>query len=160
VQARVDGFSLNIVNHYDSWIVHRDQARRLWERYRDTVQPVIVKRCALRYINKIRIPIGADIADYVRTYPMLPSEVSPNIEEYLMRLVVPLGDNRRCTITQALPGPEDGHSGGLIFDLDVYAHRDIRPDSDEVWRELETLHELANRCFFESMQPAALEAYK
>jgi uncharacterized protein (TIGR04255 family) len=160
VQARVNGFSFNIVNHYDRWAVHRDQARRLWDRYRATVQPVLVKRCALRYINKIAIPVGEEISNYVRTYPQLPSEVSSNIEEYLMKIVVPLGNDRRCAITQVLPSQTDALTGSLILDLDVYVDRDISPDSEDLWNEFEALHDLKNRCFFESMQPAALEVYK
>lgn len=160
VQARMNGFSFNIVNHYDTWNVHRDQARRLWERYRLTAKPVVVSRCSLRYINKISIPIGKEISDYVRTFPQLPVAVSPNIEEYLMRIVVPLGNDRRCTITQVLPSASDAPTGSLILDLDVYVDRTFDPGSEDLWREFETLHELKNRCFFESMHPAALEAYK
>jgi uncharacterized protein (TIGR04255 family) len=160
VQTRINGFTFNIVNHYDRWVVHRDQARRLWDRYCTTARPVVVKRCALRYINKISIPVGDDIQAYVRVFPHLPIEVSPGMEEYLMRIVVPLGDDRRCTITQVLPNPKDAPTGNLVLDLDVYVDRDFSPDSEDLWREFEVLHDLKNRCFFESMHPEALEAYK
>jgi uncharacterized protein (TIGR04255 family) len=159
VQARVNGFTFNVVQHYDRWETHRDQAKRLWAIYLEKARPVRVTRCALRYINRLEIPVGCEISDYLRTYPNIPDTISSLFNEYFMRIVVPMDDDRQAVMTQAVP-PAGAEIGGLILDVDVFVERDIVPGSDDLWQEFEVLHRLKNKCFFESLQPRALEAYR
>ena len=43
------------------------------------------------------------------------------------------------------------------LDVDVFREYPFVPDSNELWDEFEALHELKNRCFFESLEPAMVE---
>jgi uncharacterized protein (TIGR04255 family) len=56
-QARRDGFTLSRLSPYENWASFRTEARRLWNLYRATARPTRVLRAALRYINRINIPL-------------------------------------------------------------------------------------------------------
>ena len=57
VQARRDGYTFNWLKRYVTWEVFRDQARDLWDHYLEVAKPEHVTRIALRYINRINIPL-------------------------------------------------------------------------------------------------------
>ncbi|MGE0551218.1 MAG: TIGR04255 family protein [Kofleriaceae bacterium] len=160
VQARTNGFTYNVVKGYRSWALHRSQAEPLWLHYLETAHPSRVKRCALRYINKIEIPVGVDVNQVLRTRPQMPESLSKSFLEMFMRVVVPIDEDRRAIITQNLPSTASENAGFLLVDVDVFSTRSLEPRSTAVWDEFEVLHEHANRCFFESIQPQALERYK
>jgi uncharacterized protein (TIGR04255 family) len=69
-QARRDGFTLSRLSPYENWASFRTEARRLWNLYRATARPTRVLRAALRYINRINIPLPLnDFSEYFRTFP-------------------------------------------------------------------------------------------
>ncbi|MBM4125009.1 MAG: TIGR04255 family protein, partial [Nitrospira sp.] len=57
VQARLDGFTFNRLKPYDKWETFRDEAKELWQQYVRIASPEVVTRLALRYINRIEIPL-------------------------------------------------------------------------------------------------------
>src|SRR5207244_3682868 len=76
-QGRLDGFTVHRLAPYQGWLPFRDEARRLWDRYRQTVQPRNVRRVAIRYINRLDLPLPAELKDYLRTFV----EVSPDLPQ-------------------------------------------------------------------------------
>jgi uncharacterized protein (TIGR04255 family) len=71
----VDGFSASKLAPYTDWHDLRTQARDLWAKYRKATDPVLITRLALRYINRIDIPLPiSDLKEYMRTIP----EISPD----------------------------------------------------------------------------------
>src|SRR5438874_933662 len=48
-QARRDGFTFSRLRPYAGWPELRDEARRLWDIYRDTAKPDKITRVAVRY---------------------------------------------------------------------------------------------------------------
>lgn len=90
VQARLDGFTFNRLRPYENWTVFRDEAKALWNRYLKIVAPKNVTGIALRYINKIEIPLPlSDFKDYILTIPELAPEIPPHLAHFLMRLTIP-----------------------------------------------------------------------
>ena len=64
-QARPDGFSHNRLAPYIDWMTFRTEARRLWDLYRNTAELESIEMLGLNYINKIGIPGGVEISDYL-----------------------------------------------------------------------------------------------
>jgi uncharacterized protein (TIGR04255 family) len=75
VQSRFDGFSFHRLAPYESLDDYLPEIQRCWEAYRAFAQPVIVRRIALRYINRIPLPLTnkkVNIDFFLRNGPKLP----------------------------------------------------------------------------------------
>ncbi len=68
-QATLQGFTFNRLAPYNSWEEFSDDARNLWEIYKDICKPAFVTRAAIRYINRIDIPVEGPIKlqDYLKS---------------------------------------------------------------------------------------------
>jgi len=160
VQARRDGFTVNWTRGYTNFDDLTAMAKPLWMQFCAVANPLRVTRCALRYINRIPLQVGKDLGEVVLTAPKLGEGIADGVAEYFMRVVVPFENDRRGVITQALlPTTTDGDAG-LILDIDVFVEKELAPMDESIWNEFITLRELKNRCFFRSLTPAALEAFK
>ena len=80
VQARLDGFTFNKLKPYNKWELFRDEARELWDIYFQISNPVKITRIALRYINRIEIPLPMkNFKEYILTVP----EIAPKLPQVL-----------------------------------------------------------------------------
>jgi uncharacterized protein (TIGR04255 family) len=76
----LDGFAMSRLAPYENWNAVRDEARRLWDIYRSIAKPSKLIRLAVRYINRIDMPLPlGDFKDYLRTVP----DVSPDLPQGL-----------------------------------------------------------------------------
>ena len=92
VQARTDGFTINHVGDYKDWDAILGDARRYWPTYLAVATPRRVIRCAARFINRIEIPAGEDLGIHFKTRPEISDDLSRNMENYFMRVTIPLED--------------------------------------------------------------------
>ncbi len=151
-QFRLDGFSANRLRPYERWEGLRDEARRLWEVYRDAVQPSIIRRVALRYINRLRIPLAADLDRYLTAGPRIPSVLPQQFHGFLTQIELPdLATGATATISQALESESSSSSNTIVLDIDVARGDPIDPSSSDLWGSLESLRTLKNRLFFASI---------
>lgn len=76
---------------YGSWEDFEHQARPLWERFYEafSVQP---SSLAVRYINRIEIPTGEPMENYLRTFPEISRDLPQMIGRYFMRIEMPIED--------------------------------------------------------------------
>ena len=80
VQARLNGFTFSRLKPYRTWESLRDEARELWQHYMQIASPQGITRVALRYINRIEIPLPMrDFKDYILTTP----EIAPGLPQEL-----------------------------------------------------------------------------
>jgi uncharacterized protein (TIGR04255 family) len=150
-QARLDGLTFGRLRPYGSWPELRDEARRLWEIYREISTPQKITRVAVRYINQIDIPIRQiDYKDYFRTTPEVSSALPQGLSGFFMQLHFPQPDFEGILIlTQTAVPPPSPDTNSVILDLDVFRQQmDITSD-EEVWNLLEILRERKNE-FFEA----------
>jgi uncharacterized protein (TIGR04255 family) len=158
VQARRDGFTFNWLQRYETWAALRDEARPLWKHFCEIARPKYVERVALRYINRIEIPLPLnDFADYVLFAPQVPTGLPQGLQSFLMRLVIPHPEYEAIAIiTEATEPVESGSTVlPLIFDIDVF--REARHDTgdESIWQTLEKLRHLKNEIFHGSMTAKA-----
>lgn len=162
VQGRLDGFTVNHVQSYESWTVLRQQAWALWRQYVEIVKPTKVVRCALRYINRLELPVLVDMAANLQTRPEVAPELPQLVEDFFMRVVVPFSDSRKASITQAsepLLEPEST-TRGLILDIDAFSTRSFDVGDDAIWQEFDELRTIKNRCFFKSVNETMWRAFQ
>lgn len=161
VQARINGFTVNHVKHYESWDVLRAQAVQMWAEYLNSVHPKRVLRVALRYINRIRISAEGELGQYMNTYPSIGPQLPREMGNVFMRVEIPFTPNRIAIITQVVSPKGLGASErDLIFDVDAVSSMEFEPRDPEIWNEFDKLREIKNQCFFGSVQDHVLRRYR
>lgn len=153
VQARLDGFTFNKLKPYENWRVFQSEALKLWKLYASIAKPEKVVRIALRYINRIEIPLPIEnFKDYIVTVPEIAPTLPQGLSHFFMRLLIP---NERikatATVTETMEMTNEGRTLAIIFDIDVWKNTDYLPDSNVIWRDLEKLRVFKNQVFFESI---------
>lgn len=162
VQCRFDGFSFNKLKPYENWELFQSEAIEHWELYCKIVNPIKVKRLALRYINKIEIPLPfSDFKEYVLTIPEIAPHIPQALLNFFMRLVIPnpviesiaiITETMEKPINNVLP---------LIFDIDVSKNVNYEfQETKKWWSDFEKLRNFKNEIFFRSLTDKARELFK
>ena len=150
VQGRLDGFTLSKMKPYGHWAELRDEARELWDSYKDVVAPQSVIRLAVRYINRIELPLPSlDFEDYILTAPNIADDIPQGLSQFFFRLVIPKpDDNITAIITSTLDSiEEETNILPYIFDIDTFIVANYESSSDEIWFDLDRLRDFKNLIF-------------
>lgn len=154
-QARRDGFTLSRLSPYENWASFRTEARRLWNLYRATARPTRVLRAALRYINRINIPLPLnDFSEYFRTFPEVSRDLPQALSGYFMQLKMPL-EHAECVaiINQAVLENSTSHEPvpenivAILLDIDLFRTANLPSEDDGIWVLLDALAEEKNQVF-------------
>ena len=157
VQLRRNGFTYSILKNYPGWSVLKESANREWRNYLAVSGPVNVSRLAVRYVNSVNIPLGADYDEYLTTGPRVPKSVPSIVASFLQRVLVPFEEDAATAIfTQTLEMP----ATAVVLDIDVFAECSLDGESVDIWSRLENLRSIADRIFFSSLTEKVLESYR
>ena len=159
-QARLDGFTFNRLKPYETWDCFRDEARRLWEKYSEVTSPEIT-RVALRYINKVELPLPiTDFSEYLTAAPIVPAGLPQGVTSFLSRVVIHEPEiSAAGIITQALEQMVDPDIIPVILDIDVFKQKSEGMSEEEAWQILERLRNFKNKIFFKSITEKARELF-
>jgi uncharacterized protein (TIGR04255 family) len=163
VQARLDGFTFSRLKPYDKWESLRDEARELWQHYIRIASPETVTRIALRYINRIEIPLPIrDFKEYILTTPEIAPDLPQGLGSFFMRLVIPDAQTQAVAVVTETVEPieESSNRLPLIFDIDVFRMAAFDVTGKALWETLDQLHDLKNDIFFKSITPKAKELFQ
>ena len=162
VQARLDGFTFNKLKPYNKWEVFRDDARELWDIYFQISNPVKITRIALRYINRIEIPLPMkDFKEYILTTPEIAPKLPQVLDYFFMRLVTPNPTIQAiAVINQTMENPTEKQRLPLIFDIDVFQNTTYIGNKAEIWDEFEKLRIFKNEIFFNSITDKTKELFQ
>lgn len=162
VQARLDGFTFNRLKPYDRWETFRDQARHLWQLYVPIAAPKQITKAALRYINRIEIPLPIrDFKDYIRTSPEIAPGLPQGLAKFFMQLAIPVPEiPAMALITQTIEPVTDTNKLPLIFDIFVFHKAAFKVNGEGPWDVFEKLHDLKNDIFFKSITDKAKELFQ
>lgn len=154
VQFRNDGFTFNRLKPYTNWNDVISEAKRLWGIYISKVDIEQISRIAVRYINRLDIPLPIkDFQEYLTKPPETPDGVPNAVSSFLCRVV--LHDVERgisANIAQALESSIKTDFANIILDIDVYKNVEIPPSNhEEIWVIFEQLRKLKNDIFFNSI---------
>lgn len=161
VQARLDGFTFNKLTPYENWEAFKKEAAELWDKYYEKYRPVKITRVALRYINKIEIPVPMrDFNDYILTVPAIPNGLPQSLSSYLLRIQIPNPNiNATAIITQTFEQPTPKQLP-FIFDIDVFIQTNFTDNNPEIWNMFEKLRDFKNDIFFENITDTTMELFK
>jgi uncharacterized protein (TIGR04255 family) len=160
-QFRQDGFTFNRLMPYTSWDDVFAEASRLWNIYVETAAPSEVSRIAVRYINRILLPLPLhEFSEFLNAPPVLPADVPPHVTEFLSRIVIQdLDKGIAANVVQALePLPRVNYLP-VILDIDVYRQNLSDEPNQALLLKFAELRNLKNRIFFGSLTPKAIQLF-
>ncbi|PSM31678.1 TIGR04255 family protein [Haliangium sp. UPWRP_2] len=162
VQVRKDGFTFSRLKPYETWERLRDEARELWNLYRSILNPIRITRIAVRYVNRIEIPLPVgNFRTWILTAPDIAPTLPQTLSGFLMRLTMPFAlENAIAIVTQTLEPGQHSNSIPMIFDIDVYREQITDLASSDLWDDFEILRSVKNRVFFESITRKTEELFR
>lgn len=164
VQLRRDGFTFSRLNPYTKWEEVFSEAWRLWGMYVGTAKPDEVSRIAVRYINRLLLPVPfTDPTKYLNAPPAVAEGWPSNMSAFVTRIVVndPESDIA-VNVSQALEPqpPGDQTHMPLIMDIDAYQNVTLSPDDVTIVERFARLREMKNRIFFNGLTAEAIELFR
>jgi len=161
-QFRIDGFTFNRLRPYTSWEDIFPQAMELWRLYLEVAKPLAVPRLAVRYINHIPLPPGAEkFENYLRAAPVIPSELPQYVSSFLTRVTVHNPEDAIAAhVTQALQPTSDAQRLTVILDIDAYKEGEFSPDDPAIERTFNQLRAFKNLIFFNSVTEETLRQFE
>ena len=161
-QFRIDGFTLNRLKPYTSWEDIFPKAMELWHLYLKVAKPVEVIRLAVRYINHIPLPPGAQrFEDYLRASPVIPAELPQYTSSFLTRITIHNpNDDVAAHVTQVLQTTADAHRLTVILDIDAYKEAELLVEDPAIERALMQLRVFKNLIFFHSLTDETLRQFE
>jgi uncharacterized protein (TIGR04255 family) len=162
VQFRVDGFTFSKLERYTTWSDVFSEALRLWAIYVRVAEPAEVVRIAVRYINRLQVPVPAEIRDYLEAPPELPSPISQQLRQFLCRLVIDDATRNSSAVivqaTEPLIGPQ---AISVLLDIDAFKESlAVAPEDPRLPDMFQQLRDLKNEIFFASITERTAEMYE
>jgi uncharacterized protein (TIGR04255 family) len=137
------------------------EALRLWTHFVNRMEPRVVTRIALRYINQLALPLkqGDEFQRFLTAPPEMPVGAPQTLSEFLSR-VVAHDDASEATVVvkQQLNAPRPG-APLVTIDVDVFRVGEFSTDPLELRRALEILRSLKNLTFFSLLTEEAVKLY-
>ena len=162
VQARQDGFTFNKLKPYSHWEDFSTEAKALWEHYIKVTRPINVTRIALRYINRIEIPLPLkDFKEYILTIPEIAPGIPNSLSSFFTQLIIPYPEiQATAAITETMETMDSRGFLPFIFDIDVWISNIVEPDSKDIWNAMEKLRDFKNQIFLNSITEKTRELFK
>jgi uncharacterized protein (TIGR04255 family) len=158
-QFRPDGFTFNSLRPYGGGDELLSTALRLWNRFREAATPGAVTRIAVRYINRLELPLveGANIDTYLTTAPKVPDHL-PAVGQFLVQVFAQNpGEPGYVVLTQRL-FMEDSKPVALL-DIDTVLEGEEVIEKVSLADALTSLRARANRSFFSLITDETVKLY-
>jgi uncharacterized protein (TIGR04255 family) len=149
VQFGVNGFTFSRLAPYQTWEQLRNEAKTLWESYRQIVGALPVVRVGLRYVNQLDLPMPIrDFRDFIRFYPEVSADLSQDLAGFFLQVQVPQEDlGAMLILNEAMVPPSGPGVVSVVLDIDVFK-QGLKLESDgEVWSILEAFRLKKNLVF-------------
>jgi uncharacterized protein (TIGR04255 family) len=97
------------------------------ELIRNITQPENITRLAVRYINRLDLPLPvADLKDYLRPVPKIAPGLPQSLSGYFMQLQIPQEDIKGVLIlNEALVPPPSPDVGSVLLDIDIFRDAEV-----------------------------------
>ncbi len=165
VQVRVDGFSFNRLAPYSSLDDYLPEIGRCWGIFKELARPRLIRKIALRYINRIVIPAeeGAqvDLKAFLTVGPRLPAETGLTFTGFLNQHQAM--DKESGNSANIILASEPFANGGfpIVLDIEVWKQNRLDPArTDELMATVHSLRALKNRIFKHTLTPECLSLYQ
>ena len=121
-QAQRHGWAFNKLAPYETWELFSSEGRLLWKRYRDIARPEAITKVALRYVNRLDLPLPfKDFKEYILTVPEVAPELPQELSGFFMQLQIPQADLEAVAVLNvAMTPPIAANVCSVALDIDVF----------------------------------------
>lgn len=160
-QSRLNGFTFSKLKPYETWGAFQAEARELWDIYSGIAQPTQINRLALRTVNRLNLPMPfSDFNEYILTTPEVAPGIPSDLAQFFMQLSIPQPGGEIAVVTSAMPPLQlDQTFVTIIFDIDVFVEETLLLDPETIWEKCESLRQVRNDIFFNSLTDKAKELF-
>jgi uncharacterized protein (TIGR04255 family) len=148
---------VNVLPDYPGWVHVREYIEYAWNKIRKVVDPRIVTRMTIRYINRIeRREPDEKLGVWLVANEFVPSAVLSSQANFISRVEVRLNtqDSMSVTVSDREVSPEG--EGAFILDIEHTTEHEISVDTELLLQEVTRLHESVWEVF-QSTKSARLE---
>lgn len=149
LQLRLDGFAISKNAPYRNWEEFRTEALRVYEHFYVLTSLQSITRLALRYINRIDIPLPvSDFDDYFTTFPKIPLILPQAMSNFFMQVVLPWDHiGTIATVNQSIAPRINLESVPIMLDIEL--SRGFVPPitSNDAWAIFDQLRIIKNTIF-------------
>lgn len=167
VQCRVDGFFFNRLAPYISFEDYLPEALRCWALYCEVAEPVIVRHVALRYINRLLLPIShgqLSLGQYLRNPPKLATpENGENFSftGFLHQHQMAAPALQTLVTVLLASQPFENEQLPVVFEIAAMQSGDFNPlDRASFEVALRKLRDLKNNVFENTLTPECLKLFQ
>jgi uncharacterized protein (TIGR04255 family) len=164
IQFRRNGFSFNRLAPYQDFSDYLPSIAKSWDHFVRLAKPSVVRRIALRYINRIQVP-GEDGKVYLPRFfscaPTLPNKTSLEFISFINQYEVQdsqSGNQANIILTSE---EFDGARGTFILDIEVFSSKNFEAASFTSFADtIKSLRSLKNTIFENSLTPECLSFFQ
>ena len=147
-QFRKDGFTFSRLHPYTEWENIFSEASRLWNLFCSKTPVDMITRIAVRYINRLDLPLPMnDFAEYLTAPPKVPKSLPQALSQFLTKIVFQEADIT-ANVIQTLDKSHKPDHVGIILDIDVFKMNSDGFDKETVLSQFGQLRTFKNRIFF------------
>ena len=153
------GLIFSQLGHYESWELFTAEARKIWDIYLAAIGEVSIAQYAVRYINKIYIPLGEPTENYISLHISVPADLPQAIVEPYLRLTFLLANPAgRLTHQQGLLSPEkEGFASTLLDNEFSFPADDLTLEG--LWPAIDSVRETKDFYFFKMLTDKMKETF-
>lgn len=142
LQLAENSLSISTLPPYPGWHVMRNDVLSIWQRVADVLQPEVITRVGLRYINRIARETEQDHpGTWLTENDYIPKGILQSNPGFLLRLETRLNNENMLVITLGDTKSEvDGPYGAIIFDIDRIVEREMLSGPGALEQEINRLH--------------------
>lgn len=164
VQLRTTGFSFNRLSRYSTLDDYLGEIERTWRIFVELTKPVQVREIALRYINRILLPLSDGhlrLDDFLEITPRLPDGENLEFVSFLRQHVaLEKSTGNQATIVLTTEPPSATHLP-VIFDNAARRRQITEPnDWSAIQKQIESLRSLKNRVFEKTLTQQCLKLFQ
>ncbi|HUF64170.1 MAG TPA: TIGR04255 family protein [Verrucomicrobiales bacterium] len=172
VQIRKDGLTFSRLEPYTDWSDVWRSAAEWIQFYLEHRKRVEIRRIALRYINRLALPIKdyeVDVKQFLTAPPEPPPELKYPVASFLSQVKIAGHDNRlQATIHQVLLPVEQSASPGhriVVLDIDAFVEEVFQITAsteglEGLLRRFQALRAFKNELFFAFITDQTVAMYK
>jgi uncharacterized protein (TIGR04255 family) len=153
------GLIFSQLGHYESWELFTAEARKIWDVYIAAIGEVSITQYAVRYINKLFIPLGEPTENYVSLHISVPPDLPQAIFEPYLRLKFLLANPSGILTHQQghLPHEKEGFASTLLDNEFSFPASDLAPDG--LWPAIDSVRETKDDYFFNMLTDRMKETF-
>ena len=143
LQLSDHSFSISTLPPYQGWEVMRTDALAAWRHAEEVLQPVVIRRLGVRYINQFEKETVQDRpGDWFVANDYIPHVLLCSEPGFLARVHVHLSVDNVLIITSGDTNPEpERKKGTIIFDIDRILDKELSSEQGEFIQALDRLHD-------------------